>query len=45
MLQQRRLRNRIFHEYAAVDTKIVRAIVQNEVPPLLEKSEAILEGQ
>lgn len=36
-------RNRIVHEYAEVDTEIVWAIVQNEVPRLLEKSEALLE--
>ena len=36
-------RNRIVHEYAEVDTDIVWAIVQNEVPRLLEKSEALLE--
>lgn len=36
-------RNRIIHEYAEVDTEIVWAIVQNEVPRLLEKSEALLE--
>jgi uncharacterized protein with HEPN domain len=36
-------RNRIVHEYAEVDTEIVWAIVQNEVPQLLEKSEALLE--
>jgi uncharacterized protein with HEPN domain len=35
-------RNRIVHEYAEVDTGIVWAIVQNEVPRLLEKSEALL---
>jgi uncharacterized protein with HEPN domain len=37
-------RNRIIHEYAEVDIEIVWAIVQNEVPRLLEKSEALLEG-
>lgn len=36
-------RNRIVHEYAEVDTEIVWAIVQNEVPHLLENSEALLE--
>ena len=36
-------RNRIVHDYAEVDTHIVWAIVQNEVPRLLEKSEALLE--
>ncbi len=36
-------RNRIVHEYAEVDTEIVWAIVQNEVPSLLEKSESLLE--
>ena len=36
-------RNRIVHEYAEVDTEIVWAIVKNEVPRLLEKSEALLE--
>ena len=35
-------RNRIIHEYAEVDTEIVWAIVQNEVPRLLEKSESLL---
>lgn len=34
---------RAIHEYAEVDTGIVWAIVQNEVPRLLEKSEALLE--
>lgn len=34
--------NRNIHEYAEVDTEAVRAIVQNEVPQLLEKSEALL---
>lgn len=39
-------RNRLVHEYAEVDTEIVWAIVQNAVPRLLEKSEALLvEGQ
>jgi len=39
-------RNRIVHEYAEIDPDIVWAIVQNEVPWLLEKSEALLgEGQ
>lgn len=36
-------RNRIVHGYADVDPSIVWAIVQNEVPPLLEKSESLLE--
>jgi len=36
-------RNRIIHEYTEVDTEIVWAIVQNEVPRLLEKSELLLE--
>lgn len=36
-------RNQIVHEYAEVDTEIVWDIVQNEVPPLLEKPEALLE--
>lgn len=35
-------RNRIIHDYADVDPDIVWAIVQNEVPRLLEKSEALL---
>ncbi|WP_084709379.1 HepT-like ribonuclease domain-containing protein [Rubrobacter aplysinae] len=35
-------RNRIIHEYAEVDTEIVWAIVQNEVPSLLENSESLL---
>ncbi len=35
-------RNRIVPEYAEVDTEIVWAIVQNEVPRLLEKSESLL---
>ena len=39
-------RNRIIHEYAEIDPDIVWAIVQNEVPRLLEKSEELLrEGQ
>ncbi len=37
------LRHRIIHEYAKIDPDIVWAIVQNEVPRLLEKSEALLE--
>jgi len=36
-------RNRTVHEYAEVDTEIVWAIVQNEVPRLPERSEALLE--
>ena len=36
-------RRRIIHEYVEVDTGIVWAIVQNEVPRLLEKSESLLE--
>ncbi len=35
------LRHRIVHEYAEIDP----AIVQNEVPRLLEKSEAMLEEE
>lgn len=35
-------RNRIIHGYADVDPGIVWDIVQNEVPPRLEKSEALL---
>jgi uncharacterized protein with HEPN domain len=35
-------RNRIIHGYAAVDSSIVWAIVQDEVPRLLERSEALL---
>ncbi len=35
-------RNRIIHDYAEVDTEVVWAIVQNEVPRLLKKSEALL---
>lgn len=35
-------RNRNIHEYAEIDTEIVWGIVQNEVPRLLEKSEALL---
>ena len=38
-------RNRIIHGYADVDSSIVWAIVQNEVPRLLEKSESILEEE
>lgn len=38
------VRNRIIQEYAEVDTEIVRAIVQNEVHRLLEKSKAFVEG-
>jgi uncharacterized protein with HEPN domain len=39
-------RDRIVHEYAEIDPDIVWAIVLNEVPRLLEKSEALLrEGQ
>jgi uncharacterized protein with HEPN domain len=36
-------RNRIVHGYADVDPGIVWAIVQNEVPRLLEKSESLLD--
>jgi len=36
-------RNRIIHEYSEIDPDIVWAIVQNEVPHLLEKSESLLE--
>lgn len=36
-------RNRIVHDYAKVDAEIVWAIVQNEVPRLLENAEALLE--
>ncbi len=36
-------RNRIIHEYAEINTEIVWAIMQNEVPQLFEKSEALLE--
>ena len=35
-------RNRIIHEYVELDPDIVWAIVQNEVPRLLEKSEELL---
>jgi uncharacterized protein with HEPN domain len=35
-------RNRILDGYADVDHTIVWAIVQNEVPKLLEKSESLL---
>ena len=35
-------RNRIIHEYSEIDPDIVWAIVQNEVPRLLEKSEELL---
>lgn len=35
-------RNRIIHEYAELDPDIVWAIVQNEVPRLLDKSEELL---
>ncbi|WP_018466153.1 DUF86 domain-containing protein [Calidithermus timidus] len=35
-------RNRIIHAYAEVDAEIVWAIVQNEVPRLLEKAETLL---
>jgi uncharacterized protein with HEPN domain len=36
-------RNRIIHEYSELDSEIVWAIVQNEVPILLERSETLLE--
>jgi uncharacterized protein with HEPN domain len=36
-------RNRIIHEYAEIDPDIVWAIVHNEVPQLLERSELLLE--
>lgn len=36
-------RNRIVHGYVDVDPGIVWTIAQNEVSPLLEKSEALLE--
>lgn len=35
-------RNRIVHEYAEIDSEIVWAIVQKEVPRLLKQSEALL---
>ena len=38
-------RNRIIHGYADVDPGIVWAIVQNEVPQLLEKSESLLDKE
>ncbi len=38
-------RNRIVHEYAEVDAEVVWAIVQSEVPRLLEKSEALLKEE
>lgn len=38
-------RNRIIHGYADVDFSIVWAIVRNEVPRLLEKSELILKEE
>ncbi len=38
-------RNRIIHEYAELDFEVVWAIVQNEVPRLLERSDSLLEGQ
>ena len=38
-------RNRIIHGYADVDSAIVWAIVQNEVPGLLERSEALLDEE
>ncbi len=38
-------RNRIIHEYAEVDAEVVWAIVQNEVPRLLEKSETLLKEE
>jgi uncharacterized protein with HEPN domain len=37
-------RNRIVHEYAEINPDIVWAIVQNEVPRLLERSAALLRG-
>ena len=36
-------RNRIIHGYAEINSDIVWAIVQNEVPLLLEKANAFLE--
>ncbi len=38
-------RNRIIHEYAELDTEVVWAIVQNEVPKLLERAESLLEEE
>ncbi len=38
-------RNRIIYGYGDIDSSIVWAIVQNEVPRLLGKSEAILEEE
>ncbi len=38
-------RNRIIHGYADVNPGIVWAIVQNEVPQLLEKSESLLDKE
>jgi len=37
------VQNRIIHQYVDIDPDIVWAIVQNDVPRLLEKSEALLE--
>ena len=37
-------RNRIIHGYADVDSGIVWAIVQNEVPGLLQRSETLLDN-
>lgn len=36
-------RNRIIHQYAEIDPDIVWAIVQNEVPQLLERAVSLLE--
>lgn len=36
------VQNKIIHQYVDIDPDIVWAIVQNDVPRLLEKSEALL---
>lgn len=38
-------RNRIIHQYTDIDASIVWAIVQTEVPRLLEKAEALLDEE
>ncbi len=36
------LRNRLIHEYDAIDLPLLRSIIQNELPPLIAQLERIL---
>lgn len=37
------LRNRLIHEYDRVNLRLLRLIIQNELPPLIAQLEQILE--